>query len=97
MRTRQICSRCFRLKPCSCPTDPGRLNRNQKRSKAKGYKTAAWLRTRAKRLKLDGYRCVRCGSTEDLTVDVVGGGDHRTATVQQCRTLCRRCHGSVDG
>ncbi|WP_055694242.1 HNH endonuclease [Streptomyces prasinopilosus] len=43
----------------------------------------------------DGYRCVRCGATDDLTLDhihpwVLGG----TNNVDNLRTLCRSCNSS---
>jgi hypothetical protein len=41
----------------------------------------------------DGYRCVECGSTDDLTLDHIhpwsrGGSDHPS----NLRTLCRSCN-----
>ncbi|MFF9003630.1 HNH endonuclease [Streptomyces achromogenes] len=43
----------------------------------------------------DGYRCVRCGTTEDLTLDhvhpwVLGGKN----SADNLRTLCRPCNSS---
>jgi hypothetical protein len=43
----------------------------------------------------DAYRCVRCGSWEDLTVDhcvalIAGGADH----IDNYQTLCGTCNGS---
>lgn len=90
-----ICPRCYRFEPCSCPpvVDEKRLERNRLRARRKGYKTAHWNRVRAQVLKRDRGRCRRCGSTDDLTVHVVDGRDHRKAQPRHCETLCRPCHG----
>lgn len=43
--------------------------------------------------KRDGYRCVQCGTTEDLTIDHIypriRGGGH---TEDNLQTLCRSCN-----
>jgi hypothetical protein len=52
-----------------------------------GRNTAQWQRLRAARQLLDGYRCVICGRTDDLTVDLDEHlhGQHRGATPADCR------------
>jgi 5-methylcytosine-specific restriction endonuclease McrA len=56
---------------------------------------AEWRRVRARVIERDGGQCVRCGSTERLTV-------HHTSYAapldpSTCVTLCARCHGSESG
>lgn len=44
-------------------------------------------------LKRDGYRCVWCGSTVDLTEDhIVPVRDGGFGTTDNLRTLCLKCH-----
>lgn len=49
----------------------------------------------------DGWKCLICGSVDDLTVDHIDGNGRHSATpnndMGNLRTLCRKCHGSVDG
>ena len=65
--------------------------------RAHGRGTQEWKRLRAARRHLDGYQCVICGSTQDLTVDLDERlhGRHRGATLADCRTLCRSCNSSL--
>jgi hypothetical protein len=62
-----------------------------------GTNTQRWRKLRAHVIARDRC-CVRCGSSEDLTVhlDPVLAGDHRHATSVDAITLCRGCHGAVD-
>ncbi|WP_406310700.1 HNH endonuclease [Streptomyces sp. NBC_00623] len=45
------------------------------------------------RLRRDGFRCLACGSEDDLTVDHIqhqsAGGRHG---IENLRTLCRSCN-----
>lgn len=46
-------------------------------------------------LKRDGYKCIRCGSAEDLDIHHIvpksqGGSDE----LSNLRTLCRQCHAT---
>jgi 5-methylcytosine-specific restriction endonuclease McrA len=74
--------------------DNTRRNRQRWRQ---GRTTARWRAVRAAVLARDG-RCLECGTTDDLTVhlDPALEGDHAAADVDDCVTLCRRCHGRVD-
>jgi hypothetical protein len=45
--------------------------------------------------KRDGYRCVDCGTTEDLTADYEPGGIH-SRNPDDYKTRCRSCHGRKD-
>lgn len=71
-------------------------NRAHRRQKTSGRTSAHWRRLRKLAIARD-MGCVRCPATVDLTVDLLGGGDHRTATLEQVETLCRSCHGRRDG
>ena len=71
-------------------------DRAHRRQKTSGRTSAHWQRLRKLAIARD-IGCVDCGATEDLTVDLVGGGDHRVATLDQVETLCRVCHGRRDG
>jgi len=52
-----------------------------------------WAETRTKVLKRDGYRCVRCGSTELLDVHHRIARQHGgTDDLDNLETLCRKCH-----
>jgi 5-methylcytosine-specific restriction endonuclease McrA len=58
-----------------------------------GLEQKRWREAREEVLKRDGYRCVRCGSTEELHVHHIlerrKGGEHKLGNLI---TLCRRCH-----
>jgi 5-methylcytosine-specific restriction endonuclease McrA len=62
-----------------------------------GRGTYRWRKLRAARRELDEHRCVYCGVTEDLTVDLDPrlGGDHRAATLEDCVTACRSCNARL--
>lgn len=52
----------------------------------------------------DGPVCPQCGTVETpgdpgskLTLDLTRGGDHTTATEDECQVVCRRCHGRLQG
>ncbi|HXH87415.1 MAG TPA: hypothetical protein VNI55_02260 [Gaiellaceae bacterium] len=83
-------------------------SRNQQRrwqaDKELGRTTAHWKRLRATATHRAHSTCSRCGTAESdhdagskLTCDLIGGGDHSRATLDQVRVLCKRCHGHGDG
>ncbi len=47
--------------------------------------------------QLQPYCSVPGCTSQDLTVDLGRGGDHRTATLEEVRVLCRSHHGQVQG
>jgi 5-methylcytosine-specific restriction endonuclease McrA len=69
------------------------------KAKAHGRNSAYWRAIRAAVLERDGHRCRSCGATEHLTVHLSPRlkGNHLRARLVDCTTLCRRCHGRVDG
>lgn len=60
--------------------------------------TANWQNVRRARLALDGFQCVACHTGHDLTVHLLPhmAGHHDHATINDCVTLCRTCHGRID-
>jgi 5-methylcytosine-specific restriction endonuclease McrA len=84
---------------CGCRTKGSRCatcqpRRDAEHGHASGRNLYAWQKLRAARKQLDGHRCVYCGSTRDLTVDLDPRfrGDHRHATINDCVTACRTCN-----
>ena len=73
--------------------------RRRTKQRLAGRDTQRWKKLRQAVLERDGHACTRCGYTAHLTIhlDPAHGGDHRTATVDDCTTLCRSCHGRADG
>ena len=57
-----------------------------------------WKKLRKVVLARDGHRCRQCGATNDLTAHLHEDmqGDHTRATLEDCITLCRPCHGRLD-
>ena len=49
----------------------------------------------------DNWKCVICFSKDDLTIDHIdGNGRHNKKpnnNINNLRTLCRKCHGRIDG
>lgn len=89
-----LTSRCL---GCGCRTQGSRCPTcRQHHELAHGRNTAAWQRLRAMVRARDGHRCTYCGATADLTVDLDPrlGGNHRVATIDDCRTACRSCNSS---
>jgi len=83
--------------------DDRRRHLNQTRA---GRNTSHWRKLSNARKALDGFRCTLCQrhvselpSNETLTVHLLDymNGDHRAATIDDCRTLCSSCHGVRDG
>lgn len=57
------------------------------------YQSDRWKQQRRKRLVADGFKCLLCGSRENLHVHHKYGIDYDE--VHQLRTLCKRCHELV--
>jgi group II intron reverse transcriptase/maturase len=52
-----------------------------------------WAEKRAQVLERDGYRCIRCGSTDSLDVHhKVARQNRGTDNLENLETLCRSCH-----
>ena len=51
--------------------------------------------------KRDNWKCIICKTNKDLTIDHIdGNGRHSKKpnnNIDNLRTLCRKCHGSIDG
>jgi len=73
------------------PFNEKRLNYLKRRSQASNYTKRPEVRARI--FARDNYRCVECGSTENLTIDHIisvyrGGTDEDT----NLQTLCNSCN-----
>ena len=100
-RRLKICVRCLRAVPVVGHRCRGYSLEREKRRlaakrKSKGWATAAWAKTRAKAIRRD-RACRACGRMDDLTAHLLLGENHATARVADVITLCRRCHGKLDG
>lgn len=85
----------------ACAADgASRPARRQRRNVVLGRNTRHWRRVSAARRRLAEGLCEiggpRC-TGEAETVDLVGGGDHSRARLEDTRAACRSCHGAVDG
>jgi len=59
----------------------------------RAHRTQAHARLRELVLRRDGYRCVECGATSDLTLDyIVPLQDGGTMTPDNAQTRCRPCN-----
>lgn len=73
------------------------------------YSTAAWQRLKLACFERDGWRCRRCGrlgtqkggtvvlTCAHLLPERVRLALRRPLTINDVATLCRQCHGKVDG
>ena len=100
-----VCNSCMRISPTKprCPAcqqarDKILNARSNQKAQAQGRTTAHWKRLRIQVLVRDEYTCQRCGSHSNLSAhpDPRLGGNHFIATRDDCTTLCRSCHGTVD-
>jgi 5-methylcytosine-specific restriction endonuclease McrA len=78
-----------------------RQSRKMAKIQQQGTKSGHWIKLRKLALERDGYRCRlrgrRCtGTATTVHLDPRLGGNHRIATLADCTSLCRRCHGAID-
>ncbi len=71
------------------------------KAKNHGTLTTHWKKLRAQALERDGYTCTlrhkHCTvRATTVHLDPRLRGDHRNATLADCRSACRRCHGKED-
>lgn len=73
-------------------------HRRHTKQRQHGRDTSYWRRLCTAVKARDEHRCRRCGSTRHLTVhlDPRLKGNHQAATMDDCTTLCRSCHGTTD-
>lgn len=103
----RVCNRHRRSFPyrSSCPQCRSEKAEREKPRRAAnnarlGRKTTHWIGLSARLRRAAGGVCPCCGRDENpddarskLTVDLVRGGDHSTATADECEVKCRACHG----
>lgn len=72
-------------------------------NQALGRNSAHWRRLRARLIAQAEGVCPACSEIETyedpgskLTVDLIAGGDHSRARLEDCAVRCRRCHGRKD-
>ena len=58
-------------------------------------KSARWKQKRQKRLEIDNYQCVSCGSCESLEIHHVIYSRLGWEMMSDLRTLCRSCHQAI--
>ena len=87
-----VCSVCARERL------PDRLRR-QANNRRLGRRGAGghWRKLSLLARQLQPYCSVPGCTSQDLTADLMRGGDHRTATLDEVRVLCRSHHGQVQG
>lgn len=67
---------------------------NAKRSNEGLYNTSKWRKLRKEHLNKEPY-CIKCGATEDLTVDHIAdplGNEFLFFDKNNLQTLCKSCH-----
>ena len=94
----RLCPRCRRLSPAGaqCCENTQAAHRRRANNQRLGRNSSHWRRLSRRARELQPF-CFACGTSADLTVDLLGGGDHRQATLERVRVLCRRCHGLAGG
>jgi hypothetical protein len=88
-----------------CPLHaPAHKQARASKVKASGTSSAHWQRLRKQALERDGYRCQRIVYGQAClqpanTVHIAPhlGRNHDLATLDDCMSMCRRCHGAIDG
>lgn len=61
------------------------------------YQTPVWAAKRSERLRIDGYRCAKCGFTRALEVHHINYErlGHEDVS-RDLITLCKKCHGEIE-
>jgi hypothetical protein len=81
-------------------------HKQRQAAKVKGARTGTshWQTLRKQALERDGHRCQRIvyGQPCLLPANTVHirpelGRNHDLATLNDCTSMCRRCHGAIDG
>ena len=82
-----------------CPIHVG-PHKQQRAAKVKASGTSKphWRRLRLQALERDNHTCRRCGRPA-VSVHIAPhlGRNHDRATLGDCESLCRSCHGAIDG
>lgn len=60
-------------------------------------RTGEWQKRRAEAIQRDGYKCVRCGATENLQVHHATYANRGHEHLGDLVTLCRSCHCRTHG
>lgn len=60
-------------------------------------KSSEWKRKAAERMKLDGYRCVKCGKAMNLCVHHLTYENLGHEQLEDLITLCKKCHSELHG
>lgn len=102
-----VCNRHRRVSPmgvacpeCAAETERHEVSRRSRNNVTRGRNSAHWRRIRDERLRLAEGECEKGlpGCTgEAATVDLLGGGDHSHARLEDTEAACRHCHGVADG
>jgi 5-methylcytosine-specific restriction endonuclease McrA len=76
--------------------------RRARKAKAHGTTTAYWRKLRAQALERDKHICTIQARGCQFRANTVHisphlGGNHLAATLDDCKSACRRCHGRIDG
>lgn len=92
-----VCDACARTRP----QRPASRNKRRRTDHAKAgdkiYGDPRWAKVRALALQRDSYRCIRCGTTQQLVVhhDIEWTEGIDPYDLDNLETLCRRCHGQL--
>jgi 5-methylcytosine-specific restriction endonuclease McrA len=91
------CGAIVERKPCAQCRRADNARRKQKNTQ-QGKTGPQWRRIREAVLKRDGYRCVHCGYGGFLQAHRKPEfGSYHDWQLDGYETLCRNCHGVVDG
>lgn len=56
------------------------------------YDSPEWQALRSRRFAKDGFRCVDCGSIDDLQAHHLSNFDYENPDIDQLVTVCKKCH-----